>query len=97
MTRRVIVGVAALMGVVGVLLVPAASHADAAAPVISLSVALPTAGPAQIGLPPFIDFRALFVRIFGSLPLFLQNLLRPLFAALLQIFTGSCSPLCASP
>jgi hypothetical protein len=97
MTRRVIVSLAALMGVLGVLVVPAASQAAPAAPAVGLSVAAPAPVAAQVGLPGFVDFRALFVGVFNSLPEFLQNFLRPLFAALLQIFTGACSPLCASP
>ena len=51
---------------------------------------------AQTGLPFVFDFQALFTAIFNSFPPFLQSIVGPIFAALLEAFTGSCAPFCAS-
>jgi len=94
-----IVSLAALLGVIGVLLVPTASQAAPAVPGVSLTVAAP--GPAvsaQVRFPPFRNLGAILTRIFNSLPAFLQDVLGPVFAAILERATGGCTgPFCASP
>ena len=59
-------------------------------------VVLASATAASAQLPFVFDFAALFAAIFESFPPFLQSILGPLFAALLDAFTGSCEPFCAS-
>lgn len=51
---------------------------------------------AQTGFPFFFDFRALFQTLFNSFPPFLQSIVASIFGAILEIFTGSCAPFCAS-
>ncbi len=56
-----------------------------------------TAASAQVGFPG-IDLVALLRSIFNSFPPFLQNILAPIFNALLAFFGGGCvPPFCASP
>jgi cytosine/uracil/thiamine/allantoin permease len=51
---------------------------------------------AQTGLPFTFDFRSLFQSIFNSFPTFLRNIVAPIFGSILNLFTGSCAPFCAS-
>lgn len=59
-------------------------------------VVLTSASAASAQIPFFFDIAALLQSIFDSFPPFLQSFLGPLFAALLDAFTGSCEPFCAS-
>lgn len=98
MTRRAMVALAALLGVVGVLLGPATSQA---AP--SAAAAVSAVSP-QVQLPPGFEnqIRRLLTEIFNSVTSFmpsLRGILRPIFNRILQtLFGGGCSPpFCASP
>ena len=59
-------------------------------------VVLASTSAASAQSPFFFDIAALLHAIFNSFPPFLQSFLGPLFAALLEAFTGSCEPFCAS-
>jgi hypothetical protein len=78
MTRRMIVVLTALLGVLGVIIVSASMAS------------------AQVRLPIVFDFGALFERLFAAFPPFLKSIVSPIFGRLLQAFTGSCAPFCAS-
>ncbi len=104
MTRRAIVSLAALLGVVGVLLTPAASPAaPQAQSATHLALAAPLDVSAQVQLPPGLgNLRALLARIFESITSFVPNLagiIGPIFGRILdRLFGGGCQPpFCASP
>jgi hypothetical protein len=51
---------------------------------------------AQVRLPPVFDFGALFRTLYNAFPPFLKSIVGPIFSRVLQAFTGSCAPFCAS-
>ena len=64
--------------------------------VAGVAFLLASPASAQTGLPFVFDFRALFTALFNSFPPFLQSIVSSIFAAILNAFTGSCAPFCAS-
>jgi hypothetical protein len=92
-----LVSLAAFLGMVGVLLVPASAGAapvvPAGRPAIAASA---SAAHAQIGFPPILDIGALLRSILASLPPFLQSTLAPLFDFLIGQFCAIFRS-CASP
>jgi hypothetical protein len=51
---------------------------------------------AQVRLPFVFDYAAFFRTLFNTFPPFIQSIVGPMFAAMLQIMTGSCGAFCAS-
>ena len=102
MTRRAIVSLAALLGVVGVLLIPAASQAAPSQPAVSPAVASAPSTPAQVGTPPGLArLGAILQNIFSSFESFMPGAaetLRTVFTNLANSLLGGCSfTFCASP